>query len=269
MRSLLVLVLACSFSSASSFAEDSWKGRKVLPKKAIDKIAFVDRYAEGKKAYFPLSAAFPYEVRDDAGGWLRIFDGHREGWAEKADFVLPEDAPAWWNDQLKINPKDTHALTMRGISWDEKGEFDFAIKDYDELIRLKPDDSVAYNNRGSAYSKKKDYDRAIKDYDEAIRFDPKNVRAYNSNAWLLATCPDAKHRDGKKAVELASKAFEQTNTSAALDTLAAAYAESGDFDKAVTAQKKACEDKTLGAEARAKREKRLKLYEQKKPYRDE
>ena len=59
-------------------------------------------------------------------------------------------------------------------------------------------------------------------------------------AWLLATCPDARHRDGKKAVEFAARhcLFVTGGTPNHLNTLAAAYAEGGDFAKAVEWQEK-------------------------------
>ena len=57
----------------------------------------------------------------------------------------------------------------------------------------------------------------------------------------MATCPEAKYRDGGKAVESATRACELTKwkSSEFLNTLAAAYAESGDFDAAVTWQTRA------------------------------
>ena len=88
-------------------------------------------------------------------------------------------------------------------------------------------------------------------------------------AWLYATCPDGKYRDGKKAVALASKACEMTDWKGgcSLAALAAAYAESGNFEKAVKYQKQALEDKTSSEELVESRRERLKLYEQKHPYR--
>jgi len=77
-------------------------------------------------------------------------------------------------------------------------------------------------------------------------------------------------RDGKRAVELATRVCELTEWKYAnpLDTLAAAYAEVGDFDKAVEWQEKASKLYT-DADDRKKGEDRLKLYQQRKPYREE
>jgi hypothetical protein len=67
------------------------------------------------------------------------------------------------------------------------------------------------------------------------------VEPFNHLAWLLATHPDAKYRDGAEAVRVATRAVQLTkNRNAdALDTLAAAYAEEGQFPEAVKSAQEA------------------------------
>jgi serine/threonine-protein kinase len=86
---------------------------------------------------------------------------------------------------------------------------------------------------------------------------------------IMASCSEAKYRDGKKAVEFATIACELTdwNRSIYLDTLAAAYAEAGDFDAAVRWQSRAIEivsDETQKGDYR----RRLALYQAGRPYRE-
>jgi tetratricopeptide (TPR) repeat protein len=64
------------------------------------------------------------------------------------------------------------AYNRGGIAYDDKGEHDRAIADFDEAIRLDPKSAFAYNNRGGAYASKGDYARAIADYDQALTLDP-------------------------------------------------------------------------------------------------
>ena len=65
-----------------------------------------------------------------------------------------------------------------------------------------------YSCRGRAYANIGDRDKAVADYDRALRIDPNCADAYNSLAWLQATCPVARYRDGKKALKNARKACD-------------------------------------------------------------
>jgi hypothetical protein len=90
-------------------------------------------------------------------------------------------------------------------------------------------------------------------------------------AWLLATDPDVKVRDGQEAVRLAEGACDLTQYRQywVVDVLAAAYAESGQFGKAVETAKKAVDLARAVGQPSAERDiqKRLELYQAGKPYR--
>ena len=178
-----------------------------------------------------------------------------------------EDAIGHYTRQLETN-KTANNYWNRAKIWRLKGELDIALGDMNDAIRLNSTESAWLHNRGVLWKNKKDYDKAIADYEEANRLDPKFVYPFIARAWLRATCPDAKHRNGQQAVEYATKACELTAWKNAdyLDTLAAAYAEAGDFDKAVEWQKKGID--LAPADQKAAFETRLKLYQDKKPYRE-
>ena len=145
------------------------------------------------------------------------------------------------------------------MAWHHKGEFDKAIADYTQAIRLDPENDVLYFNRALAWGRKESFKNAIADFNEAIRLDSDDNLAYNGRAWLWATCPDARFRDGKKAVESAIKACELTEwkDAASAAVLAAAYAEVGDFDAAAKWQTQA-NSLYVAAEDRKKGEARLR-----------
>ncbi len=173
------------------------------------------------------------------------------------------------NEAIDLGSHDPLARIYRGLAWREKKEYDKALADYDEAIRLEPQNAFAFYARSSAWAGKKEYAKADADLAQASRLAPENPLTYNGRAWTWATCPDAKYRDGKKAVEAATKACELTDWTdgGLIDTLAAAYAEVGDFAAAINWQTKALE---LETDAKNKEEyvTRLKLYRDKKPYRD-
>jgi tetratricopeptide (TPR) repeat protein len=99
------------------------------------------------------------------------------------------------------------------------------------------------------------------------------ISSLNGLAWFWATCPNAEVRDGEKAVEYATKACELTTweNGGYVDTLAAAYAEVGDFTEAVKWQKNAIElfSDEVSEDIRNGLESRLRLYEAGKSYQEE
>ena len=180
-----------------------------------------------------------------------------------------------FTEAIRLAPHEAAAYFNRGLAWSGKHEYDKAIADYDEALRLNPSFYQVYVNRGIAWGKKGEYGKAIADYSQTPLIKPMDTYAYNGLAWLYATCPDEKYRNGQKAVENATKAYQSDGGQHwyFLGTLAAAYAQNGDFAKAVEWQAKAIEvaaaDQSVPAKDKADAASRLELYKQGKPSRDE
>ncbi len=87
----------------------------------------------------------------------------------------------WLRRQLwrRIVGRDS-AHTKQGIAYGSKGEYDCAIRSFDQALQNDTYDVEAYANRGVAYAAKGEYDRAIQDYDQALRLDPNDAPAYHS-----------------------------------------------------------------------------------------
>jgi Flp pilus assembly protein TadD len=154
--------------------------------------------------------------------------------------------------------------------WVSKKKYDNAISDCNEAIRLDPNYSSAYNNRGMAWYFLKEFDKAIEDFSNSARIAPNNWTPYNNLAWVLATCLEERYRNGDKAVELAKKACNLSGWTQcrSVNTLAAAYAEFGDFESAFKFQMKALELGPRSAGFVLPANKRLRLYSNKQPYRE-
>jgi tetratricopeptide (TPR) repeat protein len=141
-----------------------------------------------------------------------------------------------------------------------------------------PDRKAAEQGEAEAQSRLGDlYAKGIgvgRDYGEAAKWHRKAAEAglpsaQNGFAWMLATSTNASLRNSPLAVTFAEKAVTATRRSDAsfLDTLATAYAEAGDFEKAVSIQNEAV---ALLKDTASKQDytSRLRLYEAKTPYRE-
>jgi tetratricopeptide (TPR) repeat protein len=121
---------------------------------------------------------------------------------------------------------------------------------------------------GLDHLRRKEYFQAVSSFEKSVEADPEYPLSHITLARLLVVADRRELRDGKKAVELALKACELTEWKKPgyLDTLAAAYARTGDFEQAVKWQEKAIERmKSYDQSFRRGAEGRLRSYRNRKP----
>lgn len=158
----------------------------------------------------------------------------------------------------------------RGRTWQVSGENDKAIADYDRAVAAKPESPVLvyaiYVHRGDTWSDEGFYNNALVDFERALRIAPELALAYKSRAWLRATCIDERYRNGPGAIADALLACDMVgwDEPAYIATLAAALAQAGDFENAVTWQKRALE--MAPVDKKNEYQHRLDLYRTKTPY---
>ena len=183
-----------------------------------------------------------------------------------------DDAQRDYDKAIAEDPKNAAAYMNRGLVRGRMKQPEAAVADFTSAITVNEQFGEAYLYRAFAREEARDSAGAIADFQKAIELNAPGVdRALNSLAWLRATSPDASLRNAAEAVEFASRACELTRWQNAgyVDTLAAAYAEKGDFDKAVELQRKAVELATEPSDRRAELESRVALYERREPHRDD
>jgi tetratricopeptide (TPR) repeat protein len=166
-------------------------------------------------------------------------------------------------------PPDLPTRLRRGIYYLESGLTEQAAADFNEALSQDAGCAVAFVNRGLAHYLLREYSDAITDYTEALRLDRTDYHGHNGLAWLLATCPEVQFRDGAQAIEYATVACERSEYEVwyCLGTLAAAYAEAGDFEEARHWAKESL--RRAPAKEQAGCKERLRLYREEKPYREE
>jgi len=126
-----------------------------------------------------------------------------------------------------------------------------------------------YYNQGLTWDIKGNFEQAVFYYTKALEINPRHAQACNNLAWLMATCPDGRYRNGPKAVVFAETAVALNRKPDFLDTLAAAYAEAGNFEKAREIENSVVHDyaEKVKTEKMAEYHARLSCYEGHTPWR--
>lgn len=145
-----------------------------------------------------------------------------------------------------------------------------AIEIFTKILAKDEDNVQARQARGDTLLSVGKHAEAVEDFELVLKAAPESDSLLNNFAWVLATSPDDKVRNGKRAIELATKACEVTEYKKPhiLSTLASAYAESGDFETAMKWSSKAVELGAKDKEVDEQLKKELESYKQKKPWRE-
>jgi lipopolysaccharide biosynthesis regulator YciM len=193
----------------------------------------------------------------------------RRGLAYDRQWEL-DKAIADYTEGIRRDPKVANTFILRAVSYAKKRENGKAVQDCTAALLLDPNNASAYTQRGIAQADDGKYTTAVRDYAAAIKLNAKYFVAYQRLAWLRATCPKTELRDGKQALAYARMVCDLSDRKHPhdLETLAAACAENGLFDEAVKWQYRALENQDYRPEELGEARMRLKLYEQRKPYRE-
>jgi tetratricopeptide (TPR) repeat protein len=136
---------------------------------------------------------------------------------------------------LEIDPSYVPAYSDLGYALLQKGRVEESFAHLQRALEIDPDYIAAHFNLANTLLQMGRVDEAISHLQKVLTTDPNDPEAQKNMAWVLATWPEARIRDGAKAVELAERANQLTESRDPITgaTLAAAYAETGRFPDAI------------------------------------
>ena len=181
-------------------------------------------------------------------------------------------ATTHYSKALKLRPDDSTAHYNLGNALLAKGEAEGAVAHYQRALELQPNIAEAHIQLGNVFLQNNDGRRAIAHYEAALKISPRSPIAQTDLAWVLACASDRSLRNGARAVELAEAANRSYGGRDAitLNAIAAAYAENGQFDKAIEIAQHALQLAHRQNEAALAEELRreIQLYENGSSYRE-
>jgi len=182
-----------------------------------------------------------------------------------------EGAIPHFRKALELGPETAEYHTDLGIALAKKHRLGEAIPHFERALVLSPDAADAHYYLGKALVIGGHGAEGLAHWKQALSKDPDNLQVLNDTAWVLATSQDDALRNGNAALPLAEHAVQLTSAGepAILGTLAAVYAETGRFDKAIELEQRAAELATQQGNAALAQSlnARLALYQDKTPIR--
>jgi Flp pilus assembly protein TadD len=186
-----------------------------------------------------------------------------------------DEAVEYYQRALALEPGSAAFHVGLGRAYCRKGRLDEAIMHFQKALEIEPGSVEAQYDLGCSLLQARQVDKAVVHFQQASQLKPDFTEdhdaAENNNfAWLLATNPEAGNSNGAVAVMLAEGACRRTHhqVTAMVGTLAAAYAEAGRFEDAISTAQKACALAEKNGETNLLQKNRelLQLYQNHKPY---
>jgi protein O-mannosyl-transferase len=179
--------------------------------------------------------------------WTDTVEKNPESWMVQNSYaaVLMEkgqidDALLHFQKALELNPESIVAHSDLGYLLLQKGRVDESFAQLQKALEIEPNYAAAHFNLANTLLQLGRIDEAVFHLEKALALNPSDAEAQKNLAWVLATCPDARVRDGTKAVELAESAdLAESRDPTIVTTLAAAYAETGRFADAIRTAERA------------------------------
>ena len=154
-----------------------------------------------------------------------------------------DEAVAEYRAALREDPDHYESLVELATTLGERGQIAEADLLLRRAVRLQPGAARPRRMLAATLTLEGQVEEAIEQYRVLAREDTLDLDALNNIAWIRATHPDPRHRDGAEAVRLAESARDRSRepVAALYSTLAAAYAEAGRMPDAVAAGARAVE----------------------------
>ena len=151
------------------------------------------------------------------------------------------DAIPHYEKALRIKPQYPAAEADLALALFREERVDEAISHWLRALSLDPNMVYACTGLGEALLRKHLPGEAIACYQRALQLAPHSAQSLGGLAWVLSTSSDAQFRNGPRAIQLAQQADQLTNGKdpRIIRTLAAAYAENGQFDEAINVTQRA------------------------------
>lgn len=163
------------------------------------------------------------------------------------------DAIETYEQALRIEPKLAVAELRIARALSIQREWDKAVRRYGRALALKPDYAQAHLELAEVLLQKDQPIEAAAHYREVMRLRPDWWAPVLRLAWLRATHPDERVRDGAEALQLAEQAgaLMPRRSPRLLATLAAAHGSVGEFGRAIEAAESALQMAEVAGDARS------------------